>query len=55
MLTILYWTLNNCDNVLMKDLPVQGHVTPWRLYQNYLFDKILLQFTRVEDGVLTFS
>jgi hypothetical protein len=28
---------------------------PWKVYQNYLLDKISLGFGRVDDGVMQFS
>jgi len=36
-------------------LPKQGTHLPWRLYQNYIKDLLLLRFSRLEDGVLRFS
>jgi len=36
-------------------LPTQGHKRPWRLYQNYFFDRITLRHARVDDGILEFS
>jgi monooxygenase len=33
----------------------QGTRAPWRVYQNYLLDKIALGFASVEDGVMEFS
>lgn len=36
-------------------LPRQGSKAPWKLYQNYLKDFVLLKFGRVNDGVLKFS
>ncbi|MGH7288882.1 MAG: flavin-containing monooxygenase [Myxococcota bacterium] len=35
--------------------PKQGSKTPWRLYQNYLLDRLALGYGRVDDGVMTFS
>jgi cation diffusion facilitator CzcD-associated flavoprotein CzcO len=35
--------------------PRQGTSAPWRLYQNYLRDIIMLRFGDVDDGVLQFS
>jgi len=37
------------------ELPKQGAVAPWRVYQNYLLDLLALRFGRVEDGTLRFS
>jgi len=36
-------------------LPKQGMHLPWRLYQNYIKDLLLLRFSKLEDGVLRFS
>ena len=36
-------------------LPKQGRHLPWRLYQNYIKDLLLLRFSKLEDGVLQFS
>ena len=35
--------------------PKQGSKTPWRLYQNYPKDIMLLRFGKVDDGVLQFK
>jgi cation diffusion facilitator CzcD-associated flavoprotein CzcO len=35
--------------------PKQGSKRPWRLYQNYARDLLLLRYGRVEDGVLDFE
>jgi cation diffusion facilitator CzcD-associated flavoprotein CzcO len=35
--------------------PAQGSKRPWRLYQNYLLDLLVLRHGRLEDGVLRFS
>jgi monooxygenase len=35
--------------------PKQGSKAPWRLYQNYLRDLVMLRFGRLTDGVLHFS
>ncbi len=35
--------------------PKQGSKTPWRLYQNYLLDRLALGHGRVDDGVMKFS
>jgi cation diffusion facilitator CzcD-associated flavoprotein CzcO len=35
-------------------LPRQGQRTPWKLYQNYILDKITLERAALEDGVLRF-
>ena len=36
-------------------LPSQGDRAPWKLYQNYVLDLVLLRFGKVEDGYLVFS
>lgn len=36
-------------------LPHQGDRRPWRLYQNYLRDFMLLRWSRLEDGTLRFG
>lgn len=36
-------------------LPSQGERMPWKVYQNYLLDLILLRHGRLEDGCLEFS
>lgn len=36
-------------------LPSQGDRAPWKLYQNYALDLVLLRFGKVEDGYLVFS
>jgi len=36
-------------------LPKQGDRMPWRLNQDYLFDRKVLREDRVDDGVLTFE
>lgn len=35
-------------------LPHQGSKTPWKLYQNYLRDLLLLRFERVKDSTMEF-
>ncbi len=39
----------------MHLFPKQGSKAPWRLYQNYPKDIMLLRFGRVDDGVLQFG
>ncbi len=36
-------------------IPKQGSKSPWRLYQNYLLDLVMLRYGRLEDGALEFS
>ena len=35
-------------------LPKQGDRAPWQVHQNYLKDKYLIQYARLDDGVLQF-
>ena len=39
----------------VDQLPKQGARVPWRLYQNYMRDIVMLKWRRVDDGVLEFS
>jgi cation diffusion facilitator CzcD-associated flavoprotein CzcO len=39
----------------VHEFPKQGHRAPWRLYQNYVRDVILLKRGRVDDPALEFS
>ncbi|HWL84458.1 MAG TPA: NAD(P)/FAD-dependent oxidoreductase [Polyangiaceae bacterium] len=39
----------------LDKLPKQGHVAPWKLYQNYALDLLMLRYGTVADGVLGFS
>jgi monooxygenase len=36
-------------------LPKQGNKTPWKLYQNYVLDILLLRFGSLKDGALEFG
>ena len=36
-------------------LPKQGEKTPWRVYQNYILDKISLGWGSLKDGAMTFK
>ena len=36
-------------------LPRQGDRKPWKLYQNYLLDWLMLRLARVDDGVIRFG
>lgn len=38
-----------------KNLPKGGDRNPWKLYQNYLQDLMMLRFSRIEDGTMTFE
>jgi hypothetical protein len=35
--------------------PKQGEKLPWRLYQNYLKDMLMLRYGKLNDGILEFS
>jgi hypothetical protein len=35
--------------------PKQGSKVPWKLYQNYALDLVMLKHGNVEDGVMEFS
>jgi monooxygenase len=39
----------------MTMMPKQGAKAPWRLYQNYVLDLLVLRFARVNDGTLKLS
>ena len=39
----------------IKDFPRQGTVMPWKLYQNYALDLLMLKRSRLADGVLQFA
>jgi monooxygenase len=39
----------------LADLPRQGSVAPWKLYQNYARDMMVLRRARLDDGALEFS
>ncbi len=36
-------------------IPHQGSKAPWKLYQNYALDLMMLRFGKLDDGVLEFS
>ena len=36
-------------------LPQGGTRTPWRLYQNYVLDSVMLRCSRIEDGTMEFQ
>jgi cation diffusion facilitator CzcD-associated flavoprotein CzcO len=38
-----------------NELPQQGSRVPWRLYQNYALDRLLLHHAKLEDGAMEFS
>jgi len=39
----------------IDEWPRQGSVTPWRLYQNYALDRLLLRHARIDDRAMEFS
>ncbi len=39
----------------LANWPKQGSKAPWRVYQNYVRDTIILKWTSLDDGVLEFS
>lgn len=39
----------------LHTLPKQGSRIPWKLYQNYAFDIMMLRYGRVDDGVMEFQ
>ena len=39
----------------LESLPKQGKRRPWRAYQNYLKDLLLLRYGRLHDGVMEFE
>jgi cation diffusion facilitator CzcD-associated flavoprotein CzcO len=39
----------------IDQLPRQGSVVPWKLYQNYALDRVTLRHGKIEDGVMKFS
>ncbi len=36
-------------------LPKQGDRAPWQVHQNYLKDKLTIQYGRIDDGVMQFQ
>ena len=39
----------------IAELPRQGSAAPWRLYQNYALDRLMLRYAKLRDGVLQFE
>lgn len=39
----------------LDKLPRQGAKRPWKLYQNYLLDFVMMKLRRLDDGALVFS
>lgn len=51
---IINFTSGYVQRALDK-LPKQGSVAPWKLYQNYALDMMVLRNARVEDGTMEFT
>ena len=50
--------LNLTSGYIMRSVdafPKQGTKAPWRLYQNYLLDKLTITLARIDDKSLEFS
>jgi monooxygenase len=39
----------------LSKVPQQGEKLPWRLYQNYMKDMMMLRFGKLNDGILSFK
>jgi cation diffusion facilitator CzcD-associated flavoprotein CzcO len=39
----------------LDTLPRQGSKPPWRLYQNYIKDVLMIRYGRVDDGTMEFN
>lgn len=39
----------------LDSLPAQGTKSPWKLYQNYLLDLLMLRFGKLQDEAMVFS
>ena len=39
----------------LDTLPKQGNSRPWKLYQNYLKDLLMMRYGRLNDGVMAFT
>ena len=39
----------------LSDLPRQGARRPWKIYQNYLKDLLMMRYGRLNDGVMEFK
>jgi cation diffusion facilitator CzcD-associated flavoprotein CzcO len=39
----------------IAELPKQGSAAPWKLYQNYALDMLLLRYARLRDRAMEFS
>ena len=40
---------------VIDQLPRQGSIVPWKLYQNYARDLFLIERGKIDDGVMTFA
>jgi monooxygenase len=50
--------LNLTSNYILRSMdqfPRQGSKLPWRLYQNYLFDTMMIRFGSIQDDALEFK
>jgi len=39
----------------IHEMPSQGSKRPWKLYQNFIMDKLSMQYGRLDDGVLDYK
>ena len=39
----------------INSFPRQGSIAPWRVYQNYVLDRLALRHAKLDDGVMQFS
>ncbi|HLL23996.1 MAG TPA: NAD(P)/FAD-dependent oxidoreductase, partial [Kofleriaceae bacterium] len=39
----------------VRDLPKQGSIVPWKLYQNYALDVMMIDRGRLDDGILQWA
>jgi monooxygenase len=39
----------------LATLPHQGSKRPWKVYQNYLFDMMIMRFGAINDGIMEFK
>ena len=50
--------LNLTSNYILRSMdqfPRQGSKLPWRLYQNYIFDTMMIRFGAIKDDALEFK
>jgi hypothetical protein len=38
-----------------ESMPKQGNKYPWKVYMNYLIDRLDIGFSGLEDGIMEFS